>query len=105
MPRTLVTGANGFVAAHVIDQLFKAGHTITGSVRDVTKAKQILETHPEYEGKIDFVTVSDYAEEGTWDKAFETHDFDYVVHTAAPLLDDPGNTDFDRDYLRPNVSG
>lgn len=105
MPKTLVTGANGFVAAHVIDQLYKAGHTITGSVRDSSKGQKILETHPEYEGKIDFVTVSDYAKEGTWDEAFKSHDFDYVIHTAAPLLDNPENQDFDEHYLRPNVSG
>lgn len=105
MPRTLVTGANGFVAAHIIDQLFRDGHTITGSVREPVKGDQILETHPEYKGKIDFVTVSDYAGEGAWDETFQTHDFDYVVHSAAPLLDDPRNEDFDRDFLRPSVSG
>jgi hypothetical protein len=31
--------------------------------------------------------------------------FDYVVHTAAPLVDDPRLTDFERDFLIPSVAG
>ena len=61
--------------------------------------------HPEYAGKLTFTIVSDYAHEGTWDETFKTNDFDYVVHTAAPLLDNPANTDFERDFLKPSVSG
>jgi nucleoside-diphosphate-sugar epimerase len=105
MPKTLLTGANGFVAAHLLDQLIAEGHHVTGSVRSISKGEQILATHPEYAGKVDFVVVADYAAEGTWDEAFKNGDFDYVVHSAAPLLDDPGNTDFERDFLRPSVSG
>jgi nucleoside-diphosphate-sugar epimerase len=105
MPITLLTGANGFVAAHLLDQLIAAGHTVVGSVRSPSKGEQILATHPEYADQLSFVVVADYAAEGTWDEAFQEHDFDYVVHSAAPLLDDPRNTDFDEHYLRPSVSG
>jgi nucleoside-diphosphate-sugar epimerase len=105
MPKTLVTGANGFAAAHIIDQLIALGHTVTGSVRSSSKGEQLLATHPEYTGKFSFVIVSDYAKEGTWDEAFRGEEFDYVVHTAAPLLDDPANTDFEKDFLRPSVQG
>ena len=105
MPTTLLTGANGFVAAHLLDRLIAAGHTVVGSVRSPSKGEQILATHPEYADKLSFVVVTDYAAEGTWDEAFQKHDFDYVVHSAAPLLDDPQNTDFDEHYLRPSVSG
>jgi nucleoside-diphosphate-sugar epimerase len=88
MPKTLVTGANGFVAASIIDALIlQYGHTVTGSVRTLSKGEQIIATHPEYAGKLDFVVVSDYAKAGTWDKTFQEGDFDYVIHTAAPLLD------------------
>ena len=105
MPKTLVTGANGFVAAHIIDQLIAEGHQVTGSVRSASKGDQILATHPEYKGKLTFVVVADYAVEGTWDATFKDEDFDYVVHTAAPLLDDPANTDFEQHFLRPSVQG
>lgn len=47
MPHTLVTGANSFVAAHVISALIAAGHSVTGSVRRAAAGKEILEWHPE----------------------------------------------------------
>jgi nucleoside-diphosphate-sugar epimerase len=105
MTKTLVTGANGFVAAHIIDQLIAQGHQVTGSVRSSSKGDQLLKTHPEYAGKLTFVTVSDIAGEGAWDEVFKKGDFDFVVHAAAPLLDNPENTDFEKHFLRPSVQG
>jgi hypothetical protein len=105
MPKTLLTGANGFVAAHIASKLIEAGHTVVGSVRTPSKGQQILDTHPEWASSLSFVVVSDYAAPGTWDKTFQDNDFDYVVHTAAPLLDDPRNTDYDRDFFDPSVKG
>ncbi|CAG8961394.1 hypothetical protein HYFRA_00013342 [Hymenoscyphus fraxineus] len=105
MSKVLVTGANGFVAATIIDQLIAKGYVVTGSIRTPAKGSQILALHPEYAGKLDFVVVSDYAKPGTWDDTFREKDFEFVVHTAAPLLDDPGNRDFERDFLGPSVGG
>lgn len=105
MPKTLVTGANGFFAAQVLDQLIAQGHDVTGSVRSESKGEQILARHPEYKGHLDFVLVSDYTLPGTWAAAFQKTEFDYVVHTAAPLLDDPRNVDFDENFLAPSVKG
>ena len=105
MPKTLVTGANGFVAAHIIDRLVAEGHTVTGSVRDPAKGEEILDVHPDWQGKLDFVTIADYTVPGTWDAAFKDNDFDFVVHTAAPLLDDPRLSDFEKDFLIPSVNG
>jgi nucleoside-diphosphate-sugar epimerase len=103
MPTTLVTGANGFVAAHIIDALISSGHDIVGSVRAATKGKEILDLHPEWASKLKFVPVADYTKAGVWDEVFHEHDVDYVIHSAAPLLDDERNTDFERDFLKPGV--
>ena len=65
----------------------------------------MLSVHPEWKGKLSFVTVSDYTKSGTWDHTFKQHDFDYVVHVAAPLLDNPENVDFDKFFLEPSVKG
>lgn len=105
MPTTLLTGANGFVAASVLDELIREGHSVVGQVRADSKAEEILATHPEYKDHFTHIVVADYTTEGTWDETFKTHDFDYVIHTAAPLLDDPRNTDFDENFLKPSVSG
>ena len=105
MPRTLLTGANGFVAAHIIDRLIADGHSVTGSVRTAAKGQEILDIHPEWQGKLDFVIVVDYTVPRTWDTIFQDNDFDFVIHTAAPLLDDPRLSDFERDFLVPSVNG
>jgi nucleoside-diphosphate-sugar epimerase len=105
MPLTLVTGANSFVAAHVISALIEAGHSVTGSVRRSSAGDAILAEHPEWKSKLDFVEIKDYAEASIWDDVFKSRNFDYIVHVAAPLLDNPANTDFDRDFLRPSVEG
>jgi len=105
MPHTLVTGANAFVAAHVIEGLIAAGHTVTGSVRRTSAGEDLLVEHPEWKGKVDYVLIEDYAKEGIWDEVFKTKNFDYVVHVAAPLLDNPANTDYDRDFFTPSVNG
>lgn len=40
----LVTGANGFVASHVADQLLSAGYRVRGTTRDVER-NQWLQDH------------------------------------------------------------
>jgi hypothetical protein len=65
-----------------------------------------MSIHPEWEGKVSFITVTDYTKSGTWDEAFKNYDgFDYVVHVAGPLLDNPENVDFDKNFLEPSVKG
>lgn len=105
MPQVLVTGANGFVASHVVDALIAEGHHVTGSLRDANKGAGILKIHPEWEGKLSFVSVADYTKEGIWDEVFEKGNFDYVVHVAAPVLDNPKNTDYERDFAEPSIKG
>jgi UDP-glucose 4-epimerase len=78
MPHTLVTGANSFVAAHVIDTLIAAGHTVTGSVRRSSAGEEVLAWHPEWKGKFNYVLVYDYAKPNTWDEIFKSQAFDYV---------------------------
>jgi len=64
-----------------------------------------LSVHPELKDKLSFTIVSDYTKAGTWDDTFKSHDFDYVVHVAAPLLDNPANVEFDKFFLEPSVKG
>lgn len=104
MPHTLVTGANSFLAAHIIGELISSGHTVTGSVRRVSAGDDLLAEHPEWKGKLDFVVVEDYAKEDAFDAIFQAKEYDHIVHTAAPM---PGSAtaDFDMDFLRPGVDG
>lgn len=105
MPHTLLTGANSFVGVHIIKTLIDAGHTVTGSVRRASSGKDVLVEHPEWEGKLDFIEVPDYAAPNAWDEVFQQKEYDYVVHVASPIFGNEKNTDYDRDWLRPSVDG
>lgn len=103
MPHTLVTGANSFVAAHVISTLISHGHTVTGSVRRASAGEAILKEHPEWKDSLTFVQIENYATTGAWDDFFKSNDVEYVVHVAAPMYGDEQNSDYDRDWLQAGI--
>ena len=76
-----------------------------GQVRTKAKGDEMMSVHPEWAGKLSFVVVPDYSAPGCWDETFQQNDFDYVVHVAGPLLDNPANVDFDKFFLEPSVKG
>lgn len=104
MPHTLVTGANSFVAAHIIVELITKGHTVTGVLRRSFAGEKLLAEHPEWKGKFDYVVVEDYAKMDAFDAIFQATQYDHIVHTAAPM---PGGStiDFDKHFLRPGIDG
>jgi uncharacterized protein YbjT (DUF2867 family) len=78
MPLTLLTGANSFVGAHVINSLVAAGHSIVGTVRRPNLIDQIFSLHPEWKTSLELVVLEDYANEGSWDALFDKYQFDHV---------------------------
>ncbi|KAI7495926.1 hypothetical protein KC367_g7070 [Hortaea werneckii] len=104
MPHTLVTGANSFVAAHIIVELIRKGHTVTGIVRRSSTGNRLLADYPEWSGKFDFEVVEDYSRKSAFDATFQARKCDYIVHTAAPMPTS-STVDFDKDFLRPSVDG
>ena len=78
MPATLLTGANSFVGAHVINSLIAAGHDVVGTVRRENLINQIYALHPEWKENLKLIVVKDYAEERSWDEVFSKHSFDHV---------------------------
>lgn len=68
--------------------------------------KDLLAIHPEWDhSMIDFVEVPDYTTSGIFDEIFKKGDFDYVLHTAAPVYDNPANTEFEKHFEKPCVEG
>jgi nucleoside-diphosphate-sugar epimerase len=64
-----VTGANGLIGSHVIDQLLLLGYNVRGAVRDTEKAKWLKE---HFDGKYDkvkfeMVEVPDMTAEACYD--------------------------------------
>ncbi|KAI1343520.1 NAD(P)-binding protein [Xylariaceae sp. FL0016] len=67
----LVTGANGLIASHAVDQLLAAGYRVRGTVRDLSRCSWLV---PLFEkrhgaGRLELVQVSDLGAAGAWDKA------------------------------------
>jgi len=78
MPSTLVTGANSFVGAHIINALIAAGHHVTGAVRRQAAGDDMFTAHPEWKDHLDIAIVSDYAKQEDWASLFQKHSFDHV---------------------------
>ena len=58
----LVTGANGFIASHIVDQLLERGYCVRGTVRDVAKGHwlQGLYDKRHGSGKFELAGIPDY---------------------------------------------
>ncbi|KAJ6096999.1 NAD dependent epimerase/dehydratase [Penicillium sp. IBT 16267x] len=86
-PHVLLTGANGFVASHILDILINREYAVTATVRSQEKADDIIKTHPSWESKVEFAIVADFTSAKPFDHLFESPKvpFDYVIHTASPV--------------------
>jgi dihydroflavonol-4-reductase len=98
----LVSGANGFIASHLVAQLLAAGHRVRGTVRDATKSSSVahLLALPGAAEHLELVSA-DLTQRG----AFDAHvrDVDVVMHTASPYA--LSVTDAQRDLVDPAVLG
>ena len=67
----LVTGANGYIASHVTDQLIQAGYLVRGTSRDTIKTAWMTELFDQKygPGKFEAVVVKDMAEKDAFDEA------------------------------------
>eukprot|EP01006_Ploeotia_vitrea_P027324 TRINITY_DN60172_c0_g1_i1.p3 TRINITY_DN60172_c0_g1~~TRINITY_DN60172_c0_g1_i1.p3 ORF type:complete len:340 (+),score=174.36 TRINITY_DN60172_c0_g1_i1:26-1021(+) len=94
-----VTGASGYVAGELIQQLLDAGYTVRGTVRSLAnkeRVDQLREAFPDLE-----LFEADLLKPGSFRKCFEGAT--YVFHTASPfqlVVDDAH-----RDLIEPAVRG
>jgi len=80
--KVLVTGANGFVALHVITQLLEKGYKVRGTVRSDAKGEWLVEYLAKFgAGSFEYAIVKDITEEGVFDNAIQG--VDAVMHLAA----------------------
>lgn len=71
MPHTHITGPNGFFGATVTAEELAAGHRVTGTVRSLKSAQELMSVHPEWDEKmIDFVEIAGFTREGVFDFIF-----------------------------------
>ncbi|KAJ8489631.1 hypothetical protein ONZ51_g2814 [Trametes cubensis] len=78
----LVTGVNGYLGAHIVDQLVKTGYRVRGTVRS-GKLDLARESNAMYGKDVEIVAADDLAF-GDFTEALKG--VDAVIHAAAPLF-------------------
>ena len=103
MTRILVTGASGYIALHVVDQLLKAGHTVRGTVRSLANEKKVEPIRKlaasAGAGSLELVEA-ELLDADSWQRAVV--DQEIVIHVASPL---PVTQVPDDEIIKPAVEG
>ncbi|PKS09829.1 hypothetical protein jhhlp_004452 [Lomentospora prolificans] len=79
----LVTGATGFIGAHIVDNLLSRGLKVRGTTRSLSKGQAMLDARPQYKDHLEFVQIADFEKSADFTKAVEG--VGAVIHTASPL--------------------
>lgn len=98
----LVTGANGFIGSHIVQQLLQSGHRVTGAVRDpsdMARNGHLFELHGA-DGNLQLTSLDLQSDNPVGDAV---NGPDYVIHTASPFTLDV--KDPKADLLEPAVQG
>ena len=77
----LVTGATGFIGAHVVDCLLSRGIRVRGTTRSLSKGEEMIQARSQYQGKLDFVQIDDFENTGVFSEAVKG--VDAVIHVAS----------------------
>ncbi|EGW32291.1 uncharacterized protein SPAPADRAFT_139567 [Spathaspora passalidarum NRRL Y-27907] len=97
-----VSGANGYIAQHIVKQLLEQGHTVVGSVRSANKGEYLKELTQS--NKFSYEVVSDISAPGAFDDALKKHpDVTVFIHTASPVTFQAD--DIERDIILPAIQG
>ena len=99
----LLTGANGFVASHILAGLVEQNYHVIATVRSEAKAKDIIKLHPDWEEQITFVYIPDITAQGAYDEAFGLGKIDYIIHNASPL--NFSAKDIEKEVIEPAIQG
>ncbi|KAF2838214.1 NAD(P)-binding protein [Patellaria atrata CBS 101060] len=78
----LVTGANGLVASHIVNEVLKAGYKVRGSVRDRKRSAWLKDKFDELygPGKFDLVVIKDLTDAVAYGEAVKG--VSGIIHTA-----------------------
>ena len=104
-PLVCVTGASGFIGAHVTRQLLARGFRVRAAVRDPSHAAKTAHLTALTAGTVDDsalqIVAGDLMNPGSYDGAVA--DCTYVVHAASPVM--ISATDPERAIIEPAVRG
>lgn len=98
-----VSGANGFLAQHIIGDLLDQNYKVIGSVRSQTKADDLLRNYNN--GNLTLVIIPDISSPGAFNETFKKYGniIRYVIHVATGVTSGTSN-DFDKNIIEPIIS-
>ncbi|KAJ3040890.1 methylglyoxal reductase (NADPH-dependent) gre2 [Rhizophlyctis rosea] len=100
--KALVTGVNGYIAAHIADQLLSQGYFVRGTARNPAKVQDYITHFNTKYGSGNFEVVqADLDDEHAFDDAVKG--VDVVYHVASPVHF--GGGDPFKNYINPAVKG
>ncbi|KAK0110177.1 hypothetical protein ONS95_002828 [Cadophora gregata] len=97
----LVTGATGFIGAHVVDVLLNRGIKVRGATRSMQKGNAMIQARPQFASQLDFVQIEDFEKSGVFEEAVKG--VDAVMHVASPFTYD--TTDNEKELILPAING
>lgn len=77
----LVTGATGFIGAHIVDNLLARGFKVRGTTRSLAKSQQMVDARPQHKGNLEFVQIEDFEKSADFTDA--VRGTGAVIHTAS----------------------
>ncbi|KAF6758994.1 D-lactaldehyde dehydrogenase [Ephemerocybe angulata] len=98
--KILVTGANGYIPAWVVNQLLKKGYAVRATVRSKEKGTHLQEYFKKFGDKLEIAVVPDITADGAFNEAVEG--VDGIEHMASPFHN---NVDDPEEFIRPAVDG
>ncbi|ORY60781.1 NAD dependent epimerase/dehydratase [Pseudomassariella vexata] len=97
----LVTGAAGFIGAHVVDTLLGRGFRVRGTTRSLSKGDAMIKARPQYSSQLDMVQIVDFENVGVFKAVIR--DIDAVIHVASPFTYD--TKDNEKELIIPAING
>ncbi|RDL36718.1 NAD dependent epimerase [Venustampulla echinocandica] len=97
----LVTGATGFIGAHIVDVLLSHGLKVRGATRSLAKGQAMIDARPKYTSQLDFVEIDDFERTGVFEEAVKG--IDSVIHAASPFTYD--TKDNEKELIIPAING
>lgn len=98
----LLTGASGYIAVHILAQLFTQGYNVIGTVRSTSKGDFLAKKFPGFKYEI----VDNLTNDNAFDSVFKLYpEIKYVLHAASPVFPKDNSTDFVQSYVTPAIEG